>query len=308
MKFIIGPALKVIGLALFIIIISQINFEIVFNVLNKINSKYIIFYFILFFISLIIKVFRTYKCINLHNKDIKFIDIYGCVVDSVFYGFVTPGRLGEFSKAFKISTHGVSSFDAWEITLLERVVDLGLLFGVGATGILYFTLPSYVNFWAALEFSLVYLTLFFLVLFYYSKIFYFANKKFGSNELKIKFKAVESKKSKIIRLRYLIIIIPSSLLCLLLSFAQLWLISKSIDINIPIVFLGVSFSASTLASFLPVSIAGLGTREASYIYFFKKIGIDTDSAFIISMLDGLIFPIIFISLMILSRILFFRNK
>jgi len=64
-----------------------------------------------------------------------------------------------------------------------------------------------------------------------------------------------------------------------------------------------------LASLIPISISGLGVREGVFIYYLVKIGVNKETAFLISFLDNFGFTILFVILMHIAYKFFIdRNK
>jgi len=57
-----------------------------------------------------------------------------------------------------------------------------------------------------------------------------------------------------------------------------YLVAKSIGLSISYFELALIMSIVNLITFIPISISGLGTREASMIFLFKTIGLSTETA------------------------------
>jgi uncharacterized protein (TIRG00374 family) len=67
-------------------------------------------------------------------------------------------------------------------------------------------------------------------------------------------------------------------------FFQCFLIAKSIGLQISYFDLALIMSIVNIITFIPISISGLGTREASMIFLFKLIGLPTEAAISFSLL------------------------
>jgi uncharacterized protein (TIRG00374 family) len=111
-----------------------------------------------------------------------------------------------------------------------------------------------------------------------------------------------SKKLPVITL----ILFSSSILIIILSFTQLSLLALSLGSNVSGFYLSMAYTISSISALLPISIGGLGTREAIFMGILSKDGVDTSIALAISLLDGLVFAFIFIAILFIP-ILFLRT-
>ncbi|HDZ27340.1 MAG TPA: flippase-like domain-containing protein [Candidatus Aminicenantes bacterium] len=74
-----------------------------------------------------------------------------------------------------------------------------------------------------------------------------------------------------------------------LFFFQCFLIAKSIGLQISYFDLALIMSIVNIITLIPISISGLGTREASMIFLFKLIGLPTEAAISFSLLIFFVF-------------------
>ena len=65
-----------------------------------------------------------------------------------------------------------------------------------------------------------------------------------------------------------------------------------------------AYYAATLVSLLPISFAGLGTRDAAYISILGREGILPEKALLFSLLDGIALPLLLTLLMVLPMWLY----
>jgi len=100
------------------------------------------------------------------------------------------------------------------------------------------------------------------------------------------------------------IILPVSVLVLLLSFLQLFFLGLALNATISGLYLGLAYAFSTLMALLPLSVGGLGTRETVYIATLGKVGVSENIAVTISLLDGLVFPLLFLVMLFIPIFLF----
>ncbi|MBU1255770.1 flippase-like domain-containing protein, partial [Patescibacteria group bacterium] len=67
-------------------------------------------------------------------------------------------------------------------------------------------------------------------------------------------------------------------------FSARYAIALSLGLNLSFIDITIISSSMALMSILPISIAGLGTREATAIYFFSLFSLSKESALLFSLL------------------------
>jgi len=63
-----------------------------------------------------------------------------------------------------------------------------------------------------------------------------------------------------------------------------YLISRSLNLSVPLRYFFLFVPLISVVSMLPISVAGLGVREGSSVYFFAKVGLDSAGAISLSLL------------------------
>ncbi len=63
-----------------------------------------------------------------------------------------------------------------------------------------------------------------------------------------------------------------------------YLISRALNLSVPILYFFLFVPLISVISMLPISVAGLGLREGSAVYLFTKVGLDSASALSLSLL------------------------
>lgn len=84
--------------------------------------------------------------------------------------------------------------------------------------------------------------------------------------------------------RTLLLALGLSLILQSLVITIFYLISLALNLSVPLRYFFLFFPLICVISMLPISIAGLGLREGSAIYFFSKVGLDSASALSLSLL------------------------
>lgn len=287
--------LRIVGILLFIWIAFQIDWLAVWKLLGGIQPVYLFGYFCAFFVAAFLKVYRLRWFLNCLGYRVAFKDVYRSVIEPAFYGSITPARLGEFSKVIYLKRFGLSTRLAWGVVLMERLVDLSVLLIAGAAGFFYFTVSDAANETLALAVFLVLAALLFVSLTRLSTLARLGGGMLGripwNKAALVEVLSLNEGLDRIGKFSA-IIILPVSVFVLLLSFLQLSLLGQAINVSISWVYLGLAYVYSSLASLLPLSVGGMGTREAVYIGLLYKQGISPDVAITISLLDGLVLSLV----------------
>jgi uncharacterized protein (TIRG00374 family) len=295
--------LRIIGVSLFIWIALQIDWRSVWNLLKDIQPYYILSYIIIVVILVLLKVVRLRWFLASVGYKLNFKEIYQSVVEPSFYGIVTPARLGELSKVLYLARLGLSQKQAWSVVILERMIDLFVLLIATISGSLfYFVWDGKQVFWPA--------SLFFVL----SGLLYYG--------LRMSSNLVETilKKSKRIWFggahyegeyanevgHYLTmsakILLPFTFLILALSILSMWLLGLSLGVSVSGFYLGLAYAAGSIISLIPITFAGLGSREAIYIMILDKEGIASSTAITISLLEGVVLAILIQGMLMLPLI------
>jgi hypothetical protein len=89
-----------------------------------------------------------------------------------------------------------------------------------------------------------------------------------------------------------------SLLSYLCVFCQFFALARALGLSPSFLYLGLSLSLATVASLLPISIGGIGTREAVLIVMLGRVSISPESAVLLSFIDIVVFAVLLPALFI----------
>jgi hypothetical protein len=210
-------------------------------------------------------------------------------LSSLYIGFITPGRLGEVVKALYLKQRNITSFSkGLSSTIIDRLLDLYLLILIASLGVYDLLKNHTTGFWFFLWLILILLSP--LIIFHpksFNLMTHFLFKKILPNKFKDKFDKSLSEFSQgisqIFRPGFFIGILLT-IFSYSLFFLQCYLVAKSIGLQLSYFDLALIMSLVNLISFIPISISGLGTREASMVFLFKNIGLSAEVAVSYSLL------------------------
>ena len=221
---------------------------------------------------------------------------YMAYFGSLFVGFLTPGRLGEFVKALHVSEAcGVSAARAFASVLADRLFDLYLLLIVGGVALL--ALTSGAGALATVALIVAPMVILPAVIMVDERAFAWVKKMRAPKVGRIRAPltaligwAVEVR-GELQRLdrRRLFTAGSLTVLAYLVFFGQCYLLALALDLGIGFIQVSYVIALGSLVTLLPVSISGLGTREAVSIAYLGTLGVSTEAALGFSLLVFLTF-------------------
>lgn len=278
--------LRLVGLAVFLyIILSEVDLSKVFLSLTKINILLLLFLSFLNIPQIFLKSLRWKQMLDTQSIQYNMKDSFIVYFAGIYAGIVTPGRLGEFIKAVYLkSDKGVSLSKGMSSVLVDRLFDLYLLIILGLIGIWKFDILG----------KLSNTSLFLLIIFVLFPLIVL-NKQLMGKVIGLIYKFVTKKKVQFrdkieerfedfyngIKQLINVKLINSALLtCLSYSvfFVQCYLIAIAMGISINFITITLFMTISNLISFIPISLSGLGTRDATLIYLFSLVDLSPELA------------------------------
>jgi uncharacterized protein (TIRG00374 family) len=235
------------------------------------------------FAHLLIKFLRYQYILIQQQIWIPFIKTIRFSLASMYLSYVTPGRVGEVSKAYFIHKENGSPLNKLVAgSLMDRAFDVYTLLCVAILGIAVMIPMGMNQFPVILAIALIALTpLLFLIK--------TAREMFIAITGMIQRKITRSDtwpdhlrfffaEINILLNRKIILGFAVSFTAYALFFTSCYFMSRSIDI--PLTYTKVAFfvAYANILSFLPISFAGIGTREAAFVYLFSLENIASESA------------------------------
>lgn len=287
--------LRSIGLILFVIILSKLNPTKIIALLSNINPFYLAPALLLFIPLLIIKAMRWQLLMKTQGIDYSLKDSTIMYVAALYIGALTPGRIGDFIKVFYLKGDGHPFGKSFATVLLDRLFDLTSLFLLGYAGMLLFiTLFEK----AILILSWIFVgTVLLIVFFIYKRDFGIGILKYiSSNFIPERYR--ENAKTgfsglcngiKTLNANQLILATFITFFGWVIYFLTMYLLALSIGINIPFLYLATCVSISAVITLIPISISGIGTRDATLIILFSYLGLSKESAIAFSMMILIMF-------------------
>ena len=281
--------LPLIGIALFIYILIRLDISKIFEEIKNTNLSYLGLAILFVGFLLITQTFKWFIIARKQKINIPFLESFKINIISNFYGFITPAKIGGLIRAKYLRKYtnnlgkGISNFT------LDKILDTISVFFIAIVFSFIFKekfpgLP--IGFFMIILISLILIT------------FIFLKKERSKSILRIFYSKVIPKKMKkkakitfnsfyedIPKKRYFLLFFIINLLNWINVYAISFFIGKALGINLDFVYFLTILPIGTLVSLIPITINGLGTREATLIGLFALFGISAEKVFSMSMLN-----------------------
>ena len=196
---------------------------------------------------------------------------------SIFLASVTPGRIGDLTKMLYLTWDNKANYGkSLSSIIVDKIFDLFFLVLFVLGGTLFFTIPTRLKI-AVILFGLSLLSVSTLIM----------KKNFISNQILHFVRMISPKYEKKLRtasddfyggidsLNSLHLLLPAllSFIAYFLFFFQCYFISLALELSIPFFYLAFSISIANLIALIPISVSGIGTRDAALILLFSFMGL-----------------------------------
>jgi uncharacterized protein (TIRG00374 family) len=295
--------LKLIGVVLLVWILSIVDWTLAIQALFKLDPIYLLGYLGGFATMMLVRTLRLRIALSKLGHSLSFRDCYVTILEPAFMGIVTPGRLGEFTRVGYIHAHGVSLQEAVSVVTVERLIDIGVLLVFGVGGMIYIFTPAPYQLSGGLIVALGLLMLFGAIR-DYEFLFRCLQKYLGwilrwEPSFVTRHRQALTTSFHGVMTRAAMPIFLLGLVCIALNFGQIFLLAKAFGFEADYLVMIFAYAAATLISLLPISVGGLGTREATYIMIMAREGILKEQALLFSLLDGFIFAVLMLLVLLI---------
>jgi len=262
--------MPLIGIIILIIILTTVDFNQIKDIFLEINPIYSFLSFFLILPLVIIANIEWQILLKKQKIDVKFSYTVKNFFIGYFYGFISPGALGAYTRAIYLADESQDPLPKCfsNIVILNTIDYLALLI-LGAIGAIYLS-----SRFPYLFISILIVTAFILVLFFF---FFFKREKSKAfftriirsrvfSTLKHRLEGyIDSFYEDLPRFRDVLIPFSISILSWILKYIMIFYIATLFKIEIPMIDLILILAVSDVVASAPISIYGLGTRELSLL-------------------------------------------
>jgi hypothetical protein len=192
----------------------------------------------------------------------------------LYLGILTPGRMGEIAKALYLKKDGYSMGKSLVSAVLDRLTDFTFLLAFLLFGSLFF-LTLFQKQVLIFVLGIIIAIILFVVSLKIGLAKWFLNKIF---QIFIPLKYQKSWKInfqdfindlKIYKLKHYVVIFLITIFSWAFYYLQMYLLARGVGLNIPFLYLAISVTVAGFITLIPVSISGIGTRDAALIILFS---------------------------------------
>lgn len=285
--------LPLIGIAIFVYIVYSLDIEKIIVVFLSINPIFIIFSLTLTIPRLIIRN-AAWQIIQKEQKiTISFFQSLKIFLIGYFYGSITPGYIGQLMRVpYMKEKTGAPYGKLFVNSLMETIIHTISLYGMMLIGALLVigVLPE------LLYISAIWVVLLAIILFYFVKrergeklfhslIQYLIPKKLKTNL----YRFVDTFYTDFPEIKKLLLPLILGIFTWIIIFSQEYIIVLALGIDIPYLYFLLLFPIANVVGFIPITFAGLGTRELTAIFLFSTLfGVVEEEVFVFTLLGFVI--------------------
>jgi uncharacterized protein (TIRG00374 family) len=260
-----------VGLSVLIFLLYKLNFIEVYNTLISVNIYVILLVLIHLFITVFISTLNFKVLLIPLKVDIGLFKLLKYYLIAWAIGRFLPGMLGEVPIVYFFKKHGISYGAGTSIVILNKLITFGVLIIIGIFGFFMFYSKTMAS-WLTLFF--ISFVIFICFILFSSKVKILV-KKYILRKYASKFTGFSKNLYYLIKKKKKILFLN---LCLtvsraILSAIILFVIFLLFNINISFWIILIINSIGILIALIPISISGLGIKEAGVIYFYSQVGV-----------------------------------
>lgn len=273
--------LPVVGIVILVYILANLDIQRIIDIFSNLNPLYC---FLSFFIMLPLLILANIEWQILLKKQKINVSFFYSIKNffiGYFYGFVTPGGFGAYIRSIYLSEESGSPLPkCFSNIIIFNTVEFIAMMSIGSIGAIFLS-SIYPN----LFYVIVSLTVLVIALF----MFFFKDKRskilftkivksriFASLQHRIEGN-VESFYEDLPKFKDAILPFGISVFGWFLKYSMLFLIAKMFLVEIPYVYFIMVMAVADVIASIPISIYGLGTREAALITMFNVWGIEKET-------------------------------
>ncbi|PIR57677.1 MAG: hypothetical protein COU71_02855 [Parcubacteria group bacterium CG10_big_fil_rev_8_21_14_0_10_38_31] len=288
--------IRFIGIFIFIFILFKVNARESLYIIKGSNIFLIILALLVGTLPIFLRNLRWQKLLKSEGIIINFLETLLVYFNAIFWGSITPGKIGEFSKIIYLTKRGSPWGKATASVIFDRLFDITTIIILGALGVFIF-------FGGLKKLTHIFLIMSVILLAFILTMYF--NKNFIKKILKKIIKKVSTRKNHNITEEEVdnlfnsfnkptLILLSGTMISIfawILYFLQIYILAKSIGIEITFILTSAIIAIITALNLIPITISGIGTRDVALILLFSQIGIRKEEALSFSLMILLTFVV-----------------
>lgn len=286
-------ALRSIGLALFVFLLVRYQVLESLLSLDMASAGLLLAAIALNVPQIVLKVVRWRYLLSVQGIRYPQLPATLAYFGSIFIGLLTPGRLGEFIKSVHVQRDcGVSSGRAFSSVLADRLFDLAALFVVGAAAIAALAVSDAGTWIVLLAFAALLTAS--VALFVHPRGFALLARLAEKLRLGKLFRpegwlADLHEGLAALPARGVIVAVLLTAAAYAVFYLQCWLVARAAGLPVGPFEVAFAVTLGSLVTLLPISVSGVGTRDAAIVSYLSSAGASGEVALAFSILIFVIF-------------------
>ncbi len=272
-----------LGVVLFVIILLKLDLTELLDLYRLLDIEIISFTFLLVLLVIALKAWRWAYLLELQGIKLDYMTALLIYLDAIYVGIITPGRIGEAVKAIYLKESKQVSYHKGFVSIIyDRGWDLLSLFFCLWLGSILIA-PVVSGLLAIGSSALMMPILAILLVPRLRRGFLKIVIRRTPFSAKLRLEDLVGEMSKIWSIKQLIPF-GLSLLAYLLTFCIAYVLQAMLGYDLDFIFVAAIIALTNFFSLIPVTISGIGLREAALIWFLGYKAISAEKAVALSML------------------------
>lgn len=279
---------RLFGLIVFGIILYKTNFSKLAEIFQHLNPLFLLPVYLSVLIHILMNSFRCHIVFSHFGIKRTFFQNMKLFYSGFLLGSVTPAKVGEIYIPLRLKKEGYPVINSILAVIIMRIIDLSLIF-IFATAVVVFIIGKHANFdLYSLKYLLIIafciLSILFILPIYRHRLLtvmvYFIKKIFKTDISTKEFYHAFAN----LDIFFIIKIAGISILMWLYYFSQQYFLALNLGIHIQYFTMILILFPVTLAAALPVTVAGIGTREFALINCLSLYGVSLEESLSLSIM------------------------
>ena len=289
----ISRFLPLIGIAIFLYILLGVDIPRVIGILLTTSLFLFGVSLLITWVDIMLKAYKWQVIFNAYSIPVPYSRFLKSWIVGLSLSLITPGKIGDFAKAYYLKDKAPIGKGLTTV-MADRIIDLLTLFFLALVSLSLFAV-SYSADTLLITTTLVMFAAFVLAIIAFSKKRIASTlarplfNRFAPDKYRERMKSVYADFYSGIglitaRKRLIALVTLITFVVWLGTILVIYVVALSLGLPIPYLFLLIVFPIIALLEALPISFSGVGTRDATLIFFFSFLGLTPEAAISISLI------------------------